>query len=339
MDKLVLFTNSELKERIDKRPLESKFGENVVTLKPSSNIYEDLEALDVEYVLIGFPEDVGVFANSESVGTSNTWETTVNELLNFQNNQFTTPEKLCILGHVDFTKEIEKLQKLDPSSAKHLAKAKKLVSKIDSTVSQLIFEITKAGKKPIIIGGGHNNAYGNIKGSALALNKAINAINLDMYSGFKQDKGRHSGNGFTYAFTEGFLKDYFIFGLQENYTSDVIFKTLKKLKHIDFITYESLEIRQDTSFKKELQNALLATEHRPFGIELACNSIENNGCEQISASGFSVKKARQFVHFFAQQPQAQYLHICDAKPLKGQHPEVGKLIATLITDFIRAHSK
>jgi arginase family enzyme len=30
----------------------------------------------------------------------------------------------------------------------------------------IIFNIIKLGKIPIIIGGGHNNAYGNIKGSA-----------------------------------------------------------------------------------------------------------------------------------------------------------------------------
>jgi formiminoglutamase len=42
------------------------------------------------------------------------------------------------------------------------------VKKIDKDVSHIIFNIIKLGKIPIIIGGGHNNAYGNIKGSALA---------------------------------------------------------------------------------------------------------------------------------------------------------------------------
>ena len=35
----------------------------------------------------------------------------------------------------------------------------------------LVNQIVRAGKIPVIIGGGHNNAYGNIKGSALALGK------------------------------------------------------------------------------------------------------------------------------------------------------------------------
>ena len=33
------------------------------------------------------------------------------------------------------------------------------------------------GKIPIIIGGGHNNAYGNITGLALGKGKMVNAIN------------------------------------------------------------------------------------------------------------------------------------------------------------------
>jgi formiminoglutamase len=33
-------------------------------------------------------------------------------------------------------------------------------------------------------------------------------------------EGRHSGNGFSYAYEEGFLK-IFYFGLHENYTSKV----------------------------------------------------------------------------------------------------------------------
>jgi formiminoglutamase len=73
-------------------------------------------------------------------------------------------------------------------------------------------------KNPII--GGHNNSYGNIKGTALAKGKPVNAINFDAHSDFRILEGRHSGNGFSYAYEEGFLKKFY-FGLHENYTSKV----------------------------------------------------------------------------------------------------------------------
>ena len=71
-------------------------------------------------------------------------------------------------------------------------------------------QIVLADKKPIIIGGGHNNAYGNIKGTSLAIGEPINVINFDAHSDFRPEEGRHSGNGFSYAYTEGFLNYYFI---------------------------------------------------------------------------------------------------------------------------------
>ena len=47
-------------------------------------------------------------------------------------------------------------------------KLSELVDKIDKEVSHIIANIVKAGKIPIVIGGGHNNAYGNIKGNRLS---------------------------------------------------------------------------------------------------------------------------------------------------------------------------
>jgi formiminoglutamase len=49
----------------------------------------------------------------------------------------------------------------------------------------------------------------------------VNAINFDAHSDFRILEGRHSGNGFSYAYEEGFLKNILFFGLHENYTSKV----------------------------------------------------------------------------------------------------------------------
>jgi formiminoglutamase len=38
----------------------------------------------------------------------------------------------------------------------------------------------------------------------------VNAINFDAHSDFRILEGRHSGNGFSYAYEEAFLKKYFI---------------------------------------------------------------------------------------------------------------------------------
>ncbi|HLT53712.1 MAG TPA: formimidoylglutamase [Flavobacteriaceae bacterium] len=338
MNKLNLFTNTHLKSYLQKRAGEVRFGEQVKLLTSVSNIYDQLVDLDVDHVIIGLPEDVGVFANYGKTGTYKAWDVTLKILLNIQSNQFTKANKTLLLGHLDFSKELKACSQLDQSVKKDVQKARKLVADIDKVVSNLVSQVVKAGKKPILIGGGHNNAYGNIKGTALGLNTAINAINFDVHSDFRREEGRHSGNGFSYAYTEGFLKKYFVFGLQENYTSQEVFFTMDKIKSIKYNTFEGLRVRNELQFTAEMENALNFIGNEPFGIEIDCDAIENIPSSAMTPSGFKVSKAREFVHHFAKHPNATYIHICEAAPTPETETLVGKLITYLITDFIRAHA-
>ena len=182
MDKLILFNNSELNLLLNKRTGESKFGEHVTVLASISNIYDELKNLDVTHVIIGLPEDVGVFANYGKSGACNTWKAVIKFLVNIQNNEFTKANKVLILGYLDFSAEMLKVSTLDQSKKKDVLKSRKIVKKIDTYVTYIIEQIVSSGKKPIIIGGGHNNAYGNIKGSSLAYGFPINVINFDAHS-------------------------------------------------------------------------------------------------------------------------------------------------------------
>jgi formiminoglutamase len=338
MDKLILFNNSELNLLLNKRTGESKFGEHVTVLASISNIYDELKNLDVTHVIIGLPEDVGVFANYGKSGACNTWKAVIKFLVNIQNNEFTKANKVLILGYLDFSAEMLKVSTLDQSKKKDVLKSRKIVKKIDTYVTYIIEQIVSAGKKPIIIGGGHNNAYGNIKGSSLAHGFPINVVNFDAHSDFRPEEGRHSGNGFSYAYAEGFLKNYFVFGLHENYTSDSIFKSFSKIKSIQYNTFESIEIRKDLKYKNELQRALEHVSGKPFGIEIDCDAIENVSSSAMTPSGFSVNKTRSFINFFAKNENACYLHICEAIANTENEAQIGKLITYLITDFIKAHA-
>lgn len=337
MEKLVLFNKNDLETLLKIRANESKFGEHIQLLSNSSHIYESLTPLDVDYVIFGIPEDVGVFANYGHRGAAKAWDATLKVLLNIQSNGFTNANKVLILGHLDFSKEMEKIDQCDATDKKHIEKARKLTEKIDKHVTDLVYQIVRSGKKPIIIGGGHNNAYGNLKGTSLAFKKPINAVNFDAHSDFRREEGRHSGNGFSYAYVEGFLKNYFIFGLHENYTSDHIFKTLDRFKALQFNTFEALNIRKDKKFKAELARAAKHVAGKPFGVEVDCDAIKYIPSSAMTPSGFSIKKARSFVTYFGKQPNAAYLHICEAAPTPETETIIGKLITYLITDFMRAN--
>jgi formiminoglutamase len=335
MDKLVLFKTANRNKLLNKRSGESKFGEHIQMLSSISNIYEQLKNLDVTHVIIGFPEDVGVFANYGNIGASKAWDAFIKVLINIQSNEFVKAKNVLILGHLDFTKELLQVSNLNPSKKKDIQKAREIVKEIDTQVSYIIHQIVLSGKKPIIIGGGHNNAYGIMKGTSLALNESINVMNFDAHSDFRPEEGRHSGNGFSYAFAEGFLEHYFAFGLHENYISDKFMKITKKSKSIQFNTFEAIEIREELKFKTEMENALTHISNKPFGIEIDCDAIQDIPSSAMTPSGFTVNKTRRLVNYFAKNENAHYLHICEAAPNKKTAYQVGKLISYLVSDFIK----
>lgn len=341
MKKLNTLTQTAKNKLINKRSGESKFGQHIQLISDAFNIYEQLKDLDVQYVIFGIPESIGVIGNNGKPGTESAWEYALTTLLNTQNNKFNDGSKVAVLGHLDFSEEQAYIDTLNHNKLSDLKKVRATVANIDKEVSQLVHDIVKAGKKPIIIGGGHNNAYGNIKGTSLALNTSINAINFDAHTDFRAEEGRHSGNGFSYAFTEGFLDKYFIYGIHENYTSDNILTKMSKLKkQVQYNTFETIQIRQELKFKKECKRALEFISKKPFGIEIDCDAIEQIPSSAMTPSGFSVNKTRQFLHYFGSHNNAAYLHICEAAPKLGSKKtanQTAKLISYLITDFIRCH--
>lgn len=336
MKHLKLFSESDLASLVVKRKGEIKFGEHIQLIPHHTSIYDSILNLDVQYVIFGICEDIGVFANGGKTGTSKAWPVVLKNLLNIQSNGFFKAKNVAILGHLDYTEVQTKLDALDASLPSTVTKARKKVVKIDEDVSYLVYQIVKAGKIPIVIGGGHNNAYGCLKGTSLALNSPINAVNFDAHTDFRPLEGRHSGNGFSYAYAEGFLKNYFIFGLHENYTSHPIIKTINKLKNVQFNTYEAVRVRKELSFNKELSRALDHVNNTFFGIEIDLDAIRHVNTSAKTPSGYSSDKARTFLNFTAKHANVKYLHICEGIPEDDNDTYLGKLICFLITDFFKA---
>jgi len=340
MENIIRFTQADLTRYTSQRSGEIKFGERILTLTNDATVFEDIAASEAEFVLFGIPEDIGVRANYGRQGTSLAWETTLKNIVNLQHNKFCKGGRLLILGQLNVTDAMHQAALADAATKEGRKQLSGLIEKIDKDVSHIVCQIVKAGKTPIIIGGGHNNAYGNIKGTALAKGKPINAINFDALTDFMMLDGRHSGNGFSYAFEEGFLKNYFVFGLHENYASKGIMESVKKhTDRIKFNTYEQIAIRKEKSFSEEKEKALEFIREDFFGVEIDLNAVLNTASSAMTPSGFSVEKTRQFVHYFGKNHNAAYLHICEGAPNFGDehNPQLtGKLIACLVTDFIKS---
>jgi len=342
MEKLIPFTINDLGKITNHRSGEIKFGEKMLTIPKGIDPASFLKTTEAKYVLFGIPEDIGVRANYGRPGAASAWDSAIRSIANIQHNRFCKGNQILVLGQLNVCEEMKEVKHLDFNDIDDRSKLSQLVEKIDKDVSHIIFSIIKAGKTPIIVGGGHNNSYGNIKGTALAKGKPINAINFDAHSDFRILEGRHSGNGFSYAYEEGFLKKYFIFGLHENYTSKSVLDIIKKIEdRVRYNTYDSINIRKEKIFNQELIQALNFIKNDYFGIEIDLDAIPNIASSAMTLSGFSIEELRQFVTHFGKNKNASYLHICEGAPDLGEEKNnhlIGKLIGYLVTDFIKSNN-
>lgn len=327
-----IYSEKYIASFIKKRAGETKFGEKVNFVET----LEDLKNHPAKYVFLGIPEDIGVRANYGNPGTSKAWEAALGSLLNIQHNHLTNAENVILLGEIDCETQMKQAENISKEENHYAEELGELVTQIDHKVSEVIKIILKAGKFPIIIGGGHNNSFGNLKGTSEALQKPINCINFDAHTDFRALEHRHSGNGFSYAFVDGFLDKYFIFGLHRNYTSEAVFNSMEKNSHrVNFNLFEDISVKHKLTFSEALKEAENFCCNESFGIELDMDAIEMMGSSAISPSGFTVTEAQQFVSYFSKIEKAKYLHICEGLPSAGVFTnQVGKAIAYLISDVI-----
>lgn len=331
------------------RRFEAKIGERIKHLPISDNWMEAMQQSAAKYVLLGIPEDIGVKANYGTGGADTAWLPFLSVFLNNQSNDFLSGENILLLGHFDFG-DIKYLIENNADNPDEMVEAyRHAVNTIDDAVENMIKVITAMKKIPVIIGGGQNNAYPIIKGTAKGLHKAdliplaqINCINLDAYADFSATDGRHNGNGFHYAEEDGYLGKYCIIGVHENTISQNILLEIHNNPFIDYITYEEIFIHERKNFTQSISHATGFTEDTYTGIELDLNCIEQVLSRDVLPCGISVLQARQYVSFTAQDAKVAYLHISEGATQLAdgkRNYTTGKLISYLVSDFIKELSQ
>lgn len=309
---MVRFKNYS-KEDIDKyislRKGETKLGEILINGNGDPN----------GITLIGVPESVGVVKNMGTGGTETLWEDFLKAFCNIQVNEFWPESSVSIAGHL----EVDETGTVDV---------------IDDVLSKVVAKVIATGSIPVIIGGGHNNAYANIKGSHAYYKKGINVINLDPHADMRSLEGRHSGNGFSYAMAEGMLDKYAVIGLHQNYNAGYMLEAMKKNNSIMYHFYEDIFIKETKTLRVATDEAIAFTSDAPVGIEIDMDSIEYSLSSAMTPCGLQSREVRKFMYQMSQLPDVAYLHIAEgaSKLHNGQkNMLMGKLVSYLVSDFIR----
>lgn len=326
-----LLKRTEAVKLVNTRRGEQKLGERIHFL---SGLKErDLRESPGKYVVFGIPEDIGVQGNLGVPGASKSWEPFLKAFLNVQSNRFLSGEEVVLAGHFDFADLYDELSQKD-----NIERFREVVPEIDDRVASWVYTIKKAGKIPIAIGGGHNNAYGLLKGCSQAAGKPVNTVNCDPHSDFRTLEGRHSGNGFSYAYNRNFLKKYAVIALHEGYNADDNLTSMEMTRpDLHFSFFEDIMIKQSISLEQAFEDAYKHVVDN-YGIELDSDAVKNMPVSALTPSGLTVEQARQYVYFFASRRIPQYLHLCEAAPGNLPNPKAltGKFLAYLTCDFIKA---
>jgi formiminoglutamase len=340
------YSKQDILSLVRVRRFETKLGERLQVVSDENDLHKSLQESTAKFILIGIPEDIGVKANLGIGGADSAWLPFLQSFLNIQSNDFLDGSDILLLGHFDFS-EMEKLIERNAHHYEERVEAfRHAVMTIDEEVEKLIHIITQHRKLPIVIGGGHNNAYPCIQGAAKGWHKAgviempqINAINLDAHTDYRPEEGRHSGNAFRYAEEDGYLEKYFVIGVHENYIPQNVWIDMVNNPFVDCITYEDIFIHEKRNFIQAVAHATSFTDDTLCGIELDVDSIENALSSAASPVGITHQIARQFITFTAADSKPAYLHIAEAasKLSDGRSSETtGKLISYLVSDFIKA---
>lgn len=305
------------------------------------NALYDAASYGIKYVLLGIPEDIGPRANLGNGGAELGWHAFLKKFLNLQANQFIAHEKLLLLGEIECSDLISQANELDLSEQTSVAQIRNLCHQVDERATPVLQAIFDAGLEPIIIGGGHNNCYPIIEALHQSTQSQCCAINLDPHADFRALEGRHSGNGFSYAYDAHYLADYHVIGMHELKNNQAIIDAMHNAG-FTYDSYQSLYVRQEKTLNQSIATALTRMKDKqlPMGIEVDVDSISYMPVSAFTNCGVTVADAERFIYQLALSPYTRYLHLCEAAPINHANglnqgsDEAGQVLAALVNSYL-----
>lgn len=323
--KLQLPDEALRRQWLTERDGEIRIGQNVLFRSSAGMEGASGSWKEKKFHVIGVKEDIGPRLNGGKGGSHTAFDAFISRFLAVQSNQFLNGNSICIHGFIDA------IEPIDLISNGH-------VDDLDYLLASWVKEVVDAGGIPIVIGGGHNNAYPIIKGVSESLSLAIAVVNLDPHADTRAMEGRHSGNPFSYAYEYGFLGHYSVLGLHESYNNQYILDRLHEMKA--FSTFYESWLEKPFKFQADIDKVYDSHFQTVMGVELDMDAIAYMPSSAFTPSGITVDQARIYVRKMATLEKVCYLHLPEAAP-KNEAEEliVGKTLTYLVTDFVKEYHK
>jgi formiminoglutamase len=331
------FTQQHCDTLLNLRPNETKIGQQVYLASAELSLGQnalDAKSSGAQFAIIAIAEDVGPRANLGRGGADDAFVTSMKQLLNLQSNRFLNGNECAILGQISLDTPL-------PATAT-IEQLRQATAQLDSIVIAAISQIMQAGLEPIVIGGGHNNAYGLLMATKATTGLPVAAVNLDPHSDFRPREGRHSGNGFSYAAANGALDHYHILGLHELKNSEVTLEQLS-LFGATWHSFQQIWVRRELPLDTVLKQIAISLNQTqlPVALELDVDVITNMPSSAATFAGIPLLDACHYVHYIARHCPCHYAHFAETAPachhagVEAGYRDAGQALSELIYAYIQ----
>lgn len=327
-------------EWVRPREQETKVGQAIACLRDGENITQALAHHYQEgcrVAILGIPESIGPQANCGHAGAEKGWQAFLQSFSNLQATSAIPVQDVLLVGEVECADLQAQADALDLSDPHYLVRLRELCEQLDQRVLSVLTPVYQAGFDLVVIGGGHNNAYPLLKAGYETSQRPFASVNLDPHADFRPREGRHSGNGFSYAYMEGALAHYHVMSLHAGKNSAV---SLKQLHDAGF-TYHSIHRLYDMQFVDALTEVseLVHGWDAPLGIEVDVDAIMQAPASALNYTGVSMPQAYRFVSELARYADTRYVHLAEAAPARHPAGEEAGMLACgqLLTELTLAY--
>lgn len=328
------------------REHETKIGQAIHSLALEGSFEQSLASAwegGQRVAIVGIPESIGIKANLGRPGAEGGWQAFLQNFLNLQKTGLVSTHELLLVGSIECSDLMQQAESLSIEDEQELAELRRLTAMIDARVSRVLAPIFAQDFDVVVIGGGHNNAYPLLKSLHQVTDQTVGAVNLDPHADFRATEGRHSGNGFSYAYVEGILEYYHVVGLHPGKNSA---SSLRNLSDAG-MRYHSIHRLFERSFNEVMDEVVAKADswQRPLGIELDVDALTGVPASAINYSGLSLAQGFQFVKRLAELPDARYVHLAEAAPsLCSAGPEeglkvTGQVLCELTTAYLHGRER
>lgn len=211
-------------------------------------------------------------------------------------------------------------------------------------LGKVVFYLLEKKKRPFIIGGGHETAFGHFKGVTDFLIKhnpgaKLGILNIDAHFDLRSyENGAHSGSSFLQA--HDYVKEnkldlkYFVYGINPNNNTKSLFNKAHELDAM-YSTNQEI-IKHELDALQKLKTFLQSRTHIYLTVCLdVINSAVAPGVSAPAWNGIRLSHAQNVIDIVKNSGMLMSMDVCELNPEYDEYGKTARVAGTLFSEWVR----